>query len=163
MLHFAERNDSLPAQLYLESQGIMKVLLSRFMEDQKPMEEEGYLKSKKITDTLYYISEHIASELSVDQLAKLNFINADYFSRMFKEQMGIRPLEYIQSKRIERAQLLLTTTNHSMQEVADMVGLPNISYFSRLFTRITKKHLRLIEKSFGIHDVWIAIVLGKRI
>ena len=81
----------------------------------------------------------MATELSVDLLAKLNLLNPDYFSRIFKEQMGIRPLEYIQSKRIERAQLLLTTTNHSMQEVADMVGLPNISYFSRLFTRLTKK------------------------
>ncbi|MDR3712082.1 MAG: helix-turn-helix domain-containing protein, partial [Puia sp.] len=56
------------------------------------------------------------------------------------------PLEYIQQKRIERAQLLLATTGHSLQEIANRVGLPNISYFSRLFTRTTKKTPAVFRK-----------------
>lgn len=139
MLHFAERNESVNARYFLETQGILKVLLSRFIEEKKASGDHQLVKTRKIIDTLHYISENLSGELTVEQLAKFNFINADYFSRIFKEQMGIRPLEYIQSKRIERAQLLLTTTDYSLQEIADLVGLPNISYFSRLFTRTTKK------------------------
>lgn len=139
MLYFAERNETLSAQAYLESQGIMKILLSRFIIDKEESGNQQLVQTKKIIDTLHYISANLANELTVEQLAKVNYMNTDYFSRMFKEQLGIRPLEYIQSKRIERAQLLLTTTDYSLQDIADMVGLPNISYFSRLFTRFTQK------------------------
>jgi AraC-like DNA-binding protein len=48
-------------------------------------------------------------------------------------------LQFLQNKRIERAQILLSTTNDTLQNIADKVGLPNISYFSRLFTRLTNK------------------------
>ncbi|WP_366087768.1 helix-turn-helix transcriptional regulator [Mucilaginibacter sp.] len=63
--------------------------------------------------------------------------NADYFSRLFYENTGERPLSYIQVKRIERAQLLLTTTNLSFYDIAAETGFENLSYFSRIFKKIT--------------------------
>jgi transcriptional regulator GlxA family with amidase domain len=44
-------------------------------------------------------------------------------------------MEYIHNKRLERAQLLLTTSSASLKEIAGRVGIPNIYYFSRLFKR----------------------------
>lgn len=46
------------------------------------------------------------------------------------------PCEYIQMKRIERAQALLLTTHASITEIAESVGIGNLSQFSRLFTKI---------------------------
>ncbi|MGD1946437.1 MAG: helix-turn-helix domain-containing protein [Croceivirga sp.] len=50
---------------------------------------------------------------------------------------GVRPNRFIQMKRIERAQLLLLTTNDTLEVIAEKVGLNNFSYFSRIFKKIT--------------------------
>jgi YesN/AraC family two-component response regulator len=133
------RNDDMSAHDYLETSGILKVLLAQFIKDKGAGLQSTAYKGNKITETLYYISEHLHEELTVQHLAERCHINADYFSRLFKEQTGIRPLQFLQNTRIERAQVLLSTTDDTLQNIADKVGLPNISYFSRLFTRLTNK------------------------
>lgn len=148
MLSFAELNNRVPAADFIETQGILKILLSRFIEEKNILTKSLHDNAKRITGMLYYISEHLAEELTVNELARQCHLNPDYFSRIFKEQTGIRPLEYLQTKRIERAQLLLATTNYSLTEIADMVGLPNISYFSRLFSRISKKPPSAYRKDY---------------
>lgn len=136
---FEAKNNSIPANHFIETTGILQVLLARFIEGKNTLLNPVTYKAGKITETINYIGEHLHEELTVQQLASRCHINPDYFSRLFKEQTGIRPLEFLQNKRIERAQILLSTTNHSLQEIADMVGLPNASYFSRLFSKVTHK------------------------
>ncbi|MDR3714452.1 MAG: AraC family transcriptional regulator, partial [Puia sp.] len=135
--HFEALNDRLSAADLVETQGILLMLFAPFMEGPGSIPRASGQKAGKIIDALYFIGEHIQEELTVKALAGRAHLHADYFSRLFYEQTGVRPLEYIQQKRIERAQLLLATTGHSLQEIANRVGLPNISYFSRLFTRTT--------------------------
>ncbi len=137
-LSFIDARDiNMPSHHYLETAGILKVLLAQFIKDKEAGTQAH--RGNKITDMLYYISEHLHKELTVQHLAERCHMNPDYFSRFFKEQTGIRPLEFLQNRRIERAQILLSTTDDTLQQIADKVGLPNISYFSRLFTRITGK------------------------
>jgi AraC-like DNA-binding protein len=132
-------NNNMSARDYLETCGILNVLLAQFVNETGAGVQLPVYKEDKITASLYYISEHLHKELTVQHLAERCHLNADYFSRLFKEQTGIRPLQFLQNKRIERAQILLSTTNDTLQNIADKVGLPNISYFSRLFTRLTNK------------------------
>lgn len=47
------------------------------------------------------------------------------------------PIQYIQAKRIERAQTLLLASRLSIKEIAETVGIPNLSQFSKLFTKET--------------------------
>lgn len=132
----------------IETQGILKILLSGFIKNDLPLTTEKQVNSKRIGDVLYYISEHLAEPITVHGLADYCHLNPDYFSRIFKEQIELRPLEYIQNKRIERAQLLLTTTNFSLQEIANLVGLPNISYFNRLFMRLSGQTPSVYRKTY---------------
>jgi AraC-like DNA-binding protein len=46
-------------------------------------------------------------------------------------------VEFIQRKRIEKAQQLLITTKYSLDKIAELSGLNNASYLSRLFKRFT--------------------------
>ena len=143
---FEKKNGSLSPSHYIETNGILQILLSQFVKEESLPFHPSDVKHNRITQTIYYISEHLSDALSVTELAQRCHINADYFSRLFKQQTGLRPIEYIQQKRIERARILLTTTNHSLQSVADMVGLPNISYFNKLFLKLTKKTPREYKK-----------------
>ncbi len=142
------RNNNMSAHDYLETSGILEVLLAQFIKDKGAGVQSSAYKGNKITDTLYYISEHLHKELTVQHFAERCHINADYFSRLFKEQTGIRPLQFLQNKRIERAQILLSTTDDTLQTIADKVGLPNISYFSRLFMKLTKKTASAYRKEY---------------
>lgn len=141
-------NHTVHRKVLIETQGILKILLSGFIKEEISAESLKPINSKRMADVLFYISEHLAENLNVQQLADYCHLNSDYFSRIFKEQIMMRPLDYIQNKRIERAQLLLATTNHSLQEIASLVGLQNISYFNRLFMRISGQTPSAYRKAY---------------
>lgn len=126
--------DQTPGQ-YVESQGILQQLFSRFFgSDQGRDRNHNQKKSlHQLTAALQYIHTNLNEKLTIEKLAADHSLHPDYFSRLFLEILGIRPLDYINNKRIERAQLLLSTSNASLNEIAEMVGIPNIYYFSRLF------------------------------
>ncbi|MFP3822216.1 AraC family transcriptional regulator, partial [Bacillus sp. SIMBA_008] len=64
-----------------------------------------------------YIFENIYNQISVKQLAKFANINSDYLSILFKKEVGISLIEYIQRERIEEAKKLLTLTTYSLSDI----------------------------------------------
>jgi YesN/AraC family two-component response regulator len=46
-------------------------------------------------------------------------------------------MDYLNRKRIERAQILLVTTTLTVTEIAEKVGIPNPTYFSTIFKKQT--------------------------
>lgn len=56
---------------------------------------------------------------------------------MFLQSTGIRPVNYIHEKRIERAQYLIATTNLSYAKVAEETGFETLPYFSKIFKKVT--------------------------
>jgi AraC-like DNA-binding protein len=135
--NFGELNEMMQASVYMETYGILLQLLSLFLApDQFLMEDKSIIHSK-ISDAINFIQTNLQQNITVVDLAKRANNNTDYFSRLFYENTGERPLTYIQIKRIERAQLLLTTTNLPFYDIAAETGFENLSYFSRIFKKIT--------------------------
>lgn len=84
-----------------------------------------------------YIHEFLHEELSLTTLAELVYLSPPYFSRMYKQKTGKGLLEYINETRINRAKLLLKTTDKKIYEIAAEVGLESAPYFTRLFRKKT--------------------------
>lgn len=64
----------------------------------------------------------------------------DHMRRVFREQIGKTPQEYLNDIRIKTAKKLLASrhvSNYSITEICTMVGFGDISYFSRIFKRAT--------------------------
>ncbi len=119
----------------LETKSILEILLSRFV-------VEGDISvSKKdkgdLNKVLVYIAENLSGNLSVEDLSNFCNLNTDYFSRSFKAKYGIRPIRFIQLKRIERSQFLLLTTKKSLKQIAEEVGMYDVAYFSKTFKKLT--------------------------
>lgn len=135
---FIKQNNALNTKELLETQGILTILLSKFI-----TKTIRYKNNTTPTKTLYniqnYINENLALPITVEALADKCHYSTDYFSRLFYGTYGIRPNKYIQLKRIERAQLLLLTTTSSLKEIAQKVGFENLAYFSRTFKKHTSK------------------------
>lgn len=129
---------------YLESRGILMQLFSRFIKPGKRQSEKKLKSYRRLASVKQYIDKHLAEKLSVEELAASVYLHPDYFSRLFLEINGVRPLDFINNKRLERAQILLATTALTITEIALKVGIPNVSYFNRLF----KKRFQITPSAF---------------
>ncbi len=135
LLSFNRNSQDQPIAQLMETQGILLQLLSRFMQNATEATNRQAQGQVQLRIVLNYIHAHLHEKITVEQLAALQRLNVDYFSRQFQHQLGIRPILYITNKRLERAQVLITTTSLSLQEIAEQVGVSDIYYFSRLFKR----------------------------
>lgn len=74
--------------------------------------------------------------LAVTDMARAANLSADQLGRLFKHELGITPIRYLQRLRISRARELLRQTDLSVKEIASMVGFTNQLYFSRVYRQL---------------------------
>ncbi len=80
-----------------------------------------------------YIEKHLSEPITLDELSSIAHFEKSYLTVRFKEIWGLSPMKYVNYMRIERAKLLLKTTDMSVTDVAGAVGFGSIHYFSRYF------------------------------
>lgn len=137
VLSFSQRMKNQNVSQLIETQGIMLQLTSRFIVE-KPAEKSARFQSKaRLGKVYHYIDHNLNKKITLSDLSGQVCLSNDHFSRIFSEIMGVRPMEYVNRKRIERAQMLLVTTNLSISQIAEKVGISNYSYFSTLFKKYT--------------------------
>lgn len=95
---------------------------------------DGLSKSalRKVTD---YIHHHLYQDLKLTDLSAIAQISPYHFLRLFKQQMGITPHQYILQCRIEKAKHLLQHSTMSISEIAMQTGFCDQSHLTRCFKR----------------------------
>lgn len=91
----------------------------------------------RILQAMSYVNEHLDHNLAVDTLAGQATLSASRFSRLFKQQAGCSPQQFVERRRMERAKHLLELGTHPIQQVASMVGYHCPFYFSHRFRKAT--------------------------
>lgn len=86
---------------------------------------------------LSYADAFYNKEITVADIAGLYGINKKYSGRLFKKEVGISFCEYLNLRRTEAAKGLLGETDMSIAEIALECGYNNITYFNRVFKKIT--------------------------
>lgn len=81
-----------------------------------------------------YTAENLNENLTIKDLAKSVNMSSSHFSRVFKQQTGFSPYDYILISRLNRAKYLLQTTNMTIASVAYEVGFNSESNFIYYFT-----------------------------
>jgi AraC-like DNA-binding protein len=121
---------------FIETQGILMQLFSRFIKtDGGQSLLLKFRQSIPIGLATTYISQNLSRTITVSELANYCHLSNDYFSRLFLKVMGARPIDFINRKRIESAQLQLITTDEPLETIAMKSGIDNISYFNRMFKK----------------------------
>lgn len=88
-----------------------------------------------IQKVLNYIALNLASDLTLKHLSSIFSLNSSYLSAMFKKETGSTLTAYVNNKRIDRAVYLLNTQVDSIQDIAIMCGIPDLTYFTKLFKK----------------------------
>lgn len=84
-----------------------------------------------------YIDAHYRQKLTLESLAEVCHGSPYHLHRTFRRIAGATPVEYAQRTRVRAAQELLAQTDHSVAQIARLVGLPNTPYFMTLFKKMT--------------------------
>ncbi|WP_369136989.1 helix-turn-helix domain-containing protein [Modestobacter versicolor] len=77
-----------------------------------------------------------AQPLDVPTLAAIAHVSPAHFIRTFKATFGETPHRYLQRRRVERAMVLLRSTEQSVTDVCMAVGFSSLGTFSRVFADV---------------------------
>ncbi|MBU2515263.1 AraC family transcriptional regulator [bacterium] len=91
----------------------------------------------KLSETFAHANKHLDRKWNCETLAKLLSVSPSYFSRLTKEAYGTSPIKLLTQFRMERAALLLKTTDYPIYTIALQIGYEDEFAFSTAFKRQT--------------------------
>ena len=91
--------------------------------------------SSKITPAIEYVSAHCNEKIYMEDVAKLCLLSESQMRRLFREELGMSPIDFKNAKRIENARELLNYSHMTISEVANSLGFENTYSFSSFFKK----------------------------
>lgn len=96
-----------------------------------------------------YIREHYEEELGVESIARYVGVHRTNLFRLFKSELNVSVMQYIQNLRMDKAANLLCNTNLSVYEIGCRVGMPDCSYFCKQFKIFFNETPKNFRKHFS--------------
>lgn len=123
-----------PVSTIFATKGILYLLCSSFLAE---AQHKYQITDNRIRKVLRHIRLNIDNPVSIDELSNMCCLSKDHFIRLFKKELQITPVQYINRKKIEKAQLKIITGDLPVKDIAYSLSFDNISYFNRLFRKYT--------------------------
>lgn len=136
---------------------IMLLIIREMMPEEKQqlsLSFESYNRNYAVQRIISFLSENYAAKISLDQIARNMYLSPVYISKIFKEETGDSPINYLIKIRLEKARdILLQGNERSIKNIANSVGYEDVYHFSKLFKKyygISPLHYkRAMETSNG--------------
>lgn len=97
---------------------------------------ETYSKSGIVKEIIHYMYSHYMEKITLESLAKIMYLSPVYISKIFKDETGDSPINYLIKIRLSKAKELLTPDNEdSIKVIASQVGYDDVYHFSKLFKK----------------------------
>ncbi|HEU4383633.1 MAG TPA: AraC family transcriptional regulator [Anaeromyxobacteraceae bacterium] len=128
---------------------LVACLLSSRAEPRLQGRRRTTLSRHRLERVLDYISEHLASAISLRELADLVEMDVFGFVRAFKQSTGLPPHQYVLRTRVQRAKALLKEGRLSISDVALATGFATPSHFATTFRRLARATPRAYRDSVG--------------
>lgn len=118
-------------------------LIAKCSREVKDAQSTGLMKR-----ALRYIDGHFEEELTLESMAKYTNVSPQYFSKKFKEKVGMNFVDYLTKLRMNKAVEALRYTDKTIQEICYEVGYKDPNYFSRVF----KKNIGISPKEYLVQE-----------
>ncbi len=92
-----------------------------------------------IKEAISYIEQNFQNEITIENIAEFCGLNRSYFGKIFHENIGKTPQEFLISYRMTKAAELLKLTDLPIADIGNAVGYPNQLHFSRAFKNVYEK------------------------
>lgn len=126
--HYAESYAALLALQLVKRHGVLREARAR----------RGGIAPLRLRRVLELMNAAVDSEeaMIMSDLAEAAGLGYHHFFRAFKQSMGVSPNQYVLGRRIERAKMLLESTETPISEIALRVGFSSQSHFTATFRRL---------------------------
>ena len=113
---------------------LLGLLLRSVDEQTQNAAQHGY---ERLNQVINYMNGNFEQEIDLEKYADMCFVSRSRFIHLFKEYTGFSPYNFQLKIRMERAIEMLVYTSLSVEEIAEMVGYADCSYFCRVFKKFT--------------------------
>ena len=115
---------------------VIRHILAAPVKKPAPYPFETYHKSYVVNEIRNYLNENYTEKISLDLIAKNMYLSSAYISKIFKEETGEAPINYLIKLRLEKAKEQLERKDDtSIKLVSTNVGYDDVYYFSKLFKK----------------------------
>lgn len=114
-----------------------------------------YGENTRFAGLVSYIDSHFAEKIGMDTLIAVSELSETHICRLFRKYFGMRPMEYLNRKRIQRAKELLESSDLSVEDISHSCGFEFLSYFGKLFRRyegLSPSEYRALSKSESLPE-----------
>lgn len=112
---------------------VIRIMQAEHLQGCQP--DAGKCTSDRLAAAISYIEQNLSHQIHVTDLAKSVYMSESHFHRVFRDELGISPVAFIQNARISKASELLRSRTIHMKEIYLRCGFNSLSYFSRLFKK----------------------------
>jgi AraC-like DNA-binding protein len=121
---------------HLNADALLRQVLALFASREENYQEKRLQELQRFMPAIAFIEQNLHHPISLKDLTKVVPLQYAYFCDLFSKTMGQSPIDFINKKRIERAQFLISQQKRPLKEIASEVGFKDVYYFSRVFKKI---------------------------
>ena len=132
-LHYGQA--AADASLWLKSWMLQLIGLVHREQMTKEGIRVGHPHADLVLDAIAYMEGHYGEKITAAALAGRASLTPKYFGTIFKDATGRTISEYLLHLRMDHAKRLLGQRAYTVQEIAEIVGIGDLYYFSKLFKR----------------------------
>lgn len=124
----AYHGSSIAYQFLMELSLSLKTV-DKFMEDW----------SEGIISAVLFAQNYYQDDIGAEEMAEASKLSKYHFTRLFKEETGTTPIQYLTNIRLQKAIELLQHTRYTVDEIAQLVGYKNANYLNKITRKLTGK------------------------
>lgn len=108
-----------------------------FLDNDRDSDTYPTVGHRALEEVLVYIQEHLEAPITLEDLSARSRLSISRLSQLFHQVTGYSPIQFVQHQRVQKACYYLESTDEPIGRIAELVGLDDQFYFSRLFKKIT--------------------------
>ena len=89
-----------------------------------------------VVKILNYIDDNLYKRITMDEISSIFYFNKDYLMRIFKKELDITIMDYINKRRIYNSLELLKNTDDLVIKISLNSGYSSLEYYSETFTKV---------------------------
>ena len=118
------------------SAALVKIILDLALRLLAQKDEENFSTNDSYRHARKFIDENYEKIESIEDICRSVYISRYYLTHLFKEYGGVSPIQYVISKRMEKAKQLLSETALSVREIAEQTGYAETASFLKTFKKV---------------------------
>ena len=105
--------------------------------------------NNRLAFVIEFIRKNLDKSLSIEELSNMVYMSESNFHRVFKNELGISPIDFINNERIKLATSLLHNPRKKIKDIYMECGFNSLSYFNRLFKRKKQVSPKAFQKQIA--------------